>query len=158
MNFELEHNLDDNSQKLLDEFLKRHEQSIHIHFSGSLFDRFASIINHYERSSSEATALRKKMIEDTITYLQSFKMLCEMVGMGGTHGEKAARLRGMIELLDSSIQRLRNDQTEDILNNWRYFSWGGFSDYPYQSILHKYDDLKKENEELKIQINKLPKE
>jgi hypothetical protein len=154
MNFNLEQRLDTETQKELDELLKRHEKSIHCGFSGSLFDRFASILNWYERNSADATTKNKKMIEDTVTYLLSFKMLCEMVSMGQTHGEKAARLRGMIELLDSSIQKLRNEQTDSIFGS--QFGWGSFSDYPYQSILRKYDELKRENDELKIQVSKLP--
>lgn len=94
------------------------------------------------------------MIEDTVTYLQSFKMLCEMVGMAQTHGEKAARLRGMIQLIESSITKLRREQTDDILSNWQHFGWG-FSDYPYQSILDNYDRLKRENEDLKIKVSSL---
>lgn len=151
MNFNFEQRLDAESQKELDELLKRHERVIHTGFCGSLFDRFASILNWYERNSAEATVKRKQMIEDTVTYLRSFKMLCEIVSMGQTHGEKAARLRGMIELLDSSIGKLREEQTDSIFGP--QFGWGAFSDYPYQSILRKYDDLKRENEDLKIKLN-----
>lgn len=137
MNFELEQRLDPETAKVLDGYLKRHEESIHVGFSGGLFDRFASILNYYERHASDATAERKRMIEDTITYLRAFKMLTETIGMAGTHAEKAARLRGMVELLDSAIHKLREEQTDNVLNNWPHFRWGAFSDYPFYVYINK---------------------
>jgi hypothetical protein len=79
-------------------------------------------------------------------------MLAESVGMGSTHGEKAARLRGMIELLDNTISKLKEEHTDQILNHWP-FGFGGMSDYPYRAILEKLDSLKRENEELKLKVN-----
>jgi hypothetical protein len=64
MNLDLEGRLDSDTILDLDKLLKRHETSIHVHFSGGLFDRFASILNWYERNSGDATAIRKRMIED----------------------------------------------------------------------------------------------
>ena len=152
MNFTFEERLDDQSKTEIEQFIRQHEEILHTAFSGGLFERFTSIINTYQRYAAEATATRKQMIEDTVTYLQSFKMISEMVGLAETHAEKSARLRGMIELLDRSISKLKEEQSEDILNNWPHFRWGSFSDYPYQSILEKFDVLRKENEDLKKKL------
>jgi hypothetical protein len=136
----------------INEVIKRHEKSLHCYRCGDEAEKIASIINDYERTAASEIAKRKVLIEQTLVYFQSVGMLCETVGMASTHGEKSARLRGLIELLNSAIGKLREEQTENLLENWRSFSWG-FGTYPYQSIIRKYDELKQENEFLKSKLS-----
>lgn len=147
-------NMEHNTVEQIKKIINQHEKSIHIYHAGDEAEKIAQVINHYERKAAEAIGSRKQMIEDTLVYFRSVVMITESIGMAGTHAEKAARLRGLIELLQSAISKLKQEKEEDILNNWRSFSWD-FSTYPYQSILEKFDDAKRENERLKSRLAEL---
>lgn len=135
-------------------FIQRHEKSIHIFHAGDIADKTAQVVNHYEHLAAEAVTKRKQFIEDALVYFRSVIMITETIGMAGTHAEKAARLRGLVELLNSVINKLKDEQTENILSNWEFFSWD-YSSYPYKSVLEKFSESKRENEQLKKRIEEL---
>lgn len=116
--------------------------------SYKLLDRIQNHIGDEERNAQIAIADKKQLIEDALVYFRSVVMIAESIGMAGTHAEKSARLRGLIELLNSAISKLRKEQTDSILNNWEMFHWG-YSDYPYKRILENYSDLQRQNDDLK---------
>lgn len=135
------------------QLIKRHADSIHTHHCGDEAEQIASILNHYERTAASAIGEKKDAIDGTLVYFRSLVMLCESIGMAHTHGEKNARLRGLVELLNSAIGKLKQEKTDALLNNWEMYSWS-YSDYPYRGVIEKYNDLKRENEELKKLIPK----
>jgi hypothetical protein len=133
----------------LREIIKEHEKSISIIYSGDESHRVRNILNHYQRKAAEGIAGKKEVFEKVASQILAFKMVAEMIGMGDTHAEKAARLRGFIQLLDNTLQKLREEQVENIESNWPYFDFGNRSEYPYREILRKFDQLKQENADLK---------
>lgn len=137
----------------IDEIIRQHEKVTHHSICGDIFERLEFVISWYKRESADQITERKQLIEDSISYFKSIRMLCESVGMGTTHAEKEHRLRGLIQLLDVAIEKLRKEETDNLENNWPFFRWGNRSDYPYRDILSKYDELKRENDELKKKIN-----
>lgn len=137
----------------LKRFIESHEKSIHIYHAGDDSEKVAQIVNHYEKIAAQGIGAKKQMIEDTLVYFRSVVMITESIGLAGTHAEKAARLRGLIELLQSAITKLKQEKEENLLNNWSWYSWD-FSTYPYENILRKFDDLKRENESLKEALAK----
>lgn len=137
--------------KKIKEVILRHEKSQHHYYAGDEADEIQAIISSYESTAANAIDSNRQMTEDTLVYFRSVVMITESIGMAGTHAEKAARLRGLIELLNSAITKLKNKQSDEILNNWRWMSWD-YSTYPYQSILSKMEELKRENEQLKLQM------
>ncbi|GAB3701231.1 hypothetical protein GCM10027592_29130 [Spirosoma flavus] len=137
----------------LERILKTHQEIIHTYHCGSLADKIGSVLRHYQRESASAIGERKRMTEDTLVYFRSVVMITESIGLAGTHGEKNARLRGLIELLNTAIDKLRDEQLNGLLHNWPDYSIGGRSDYPYRSILDEVRNLKRENDELKKQLN-----
>lgn len=141
-------------EQKLKKFIEQHEKSIHIYHAGDDVEKVAQIVNHYERIAAESIGKRKQFIEDALVYFRSVVMITETVGMAGTHAEKSARLRGLVELLNSVIEKLKHEQTENIMSNWQGFNWD-FSTYPYQSVLQKFDEKKRENEELKSRLAEL---
>ena len=137
----------------LKSLIESHEKSIHIYHAGDDADKVAQIIRHYERCAADAIGARKQMIEDTLVYFRSVVLITESIGLAGTHAEKAARLRGLIELLQSAITKLKQEKEESLLNNWSWYSWD-FSTFPYENILRRFDELKRENESLKESLAK----
>ena len=144
--------IDIETQQKIKDIIKRHSNSIHVHYSGDESEQIASILNHYERLAASAISNRKTLIDDALVYFRSVTMLFESVGMASTHAEKSARLRGLIELLQSAIKKLKNEKEEELLNNWHFMSWD-YSQYPYQSVLEKYGRMKAEHEELKKKLS-----
>jgi hypothetical protein len=140
--------------KKVHEFVEAKQKEFRSYFScGSLLDQVAHVVETAERGSRTAIADKRKLIEDALVYFRSVILIAESIGMAATHAEKAARLRGLIELLNSAISKLRNDQQEHLLQNWESFSWG-YSDYPYHRILEKYSELERQNKQMKEALEK----
>lgn len=137
--------------KLIQYVAKKQVEISHC-FSGNITEKVTSLISHSSWKASQAIADKKDCIEKMKIYLQAMKMLAEGVGMASTHGEKASRLRGMIEVMNSTIDKLNNEHQDEILTNWSY-GLHSHSDFPYRDILQKYEQMKLENEQLKKQIN-----
>lgn len=136
----------------LEDFVKRTETESRHYYGGSLTERIVAVINHSQHLAAKALADKMQVIDDMKTYVRSMCMCAEMVAIAGTHGEKAARLRGMIELMNSTSNKLNEGYSDELLNGWRFQTYGN-SDLPYQSILRKCEELKRENEALKKQLN-----
>lgn len=129
--------------------IKTHETSLHWHNCGDEANKINGIIEHYQRRAAEGIAGRKEIVEDTVSFIKAIQLVVETIGNSGTHVEKAARVRGCVELLNTILTRLRKEQENDLFAFGRdMFTWN-HSTYPYQSILQKYDELKRENEVLK---------
>ena len=135
----------------LKQVIKRHSEKIHVHYSGDEIEQVASVINHYEREAAQAIAAKMDMTDNTLTYFRAAVMLVESASMGATHTEKNARLRGLTDLLNHTIEKLKQQKSDNILSHSGYFSWD-MATYPYQSVINKCNDLRRENEELKVRL------
>lgn len=131
--------------------INKHQDSIKNYYHGNVVDKVNHLLNHYKDIAAKEIEQRKSLIEDVLVYFRSVVMITETVGMAGTHAEKAARLRGLIELLNSTINKLRNSQTDHLLNNFGWYNWD-YSDYPYRSLIEKLSELKRQNEYFKAQL------
>lgn len=135
----------------LDDFVKKHEEHQRQHYSGTVIARAFGVLNRYEVDAAKSHAAKLKMVEDMKLYIRSMCMAAEMVGLASTHGEKAARLRGMIELMNNTAAKLEENHHDELLHSW-CFSMYGRSDFPYRGVLDKYEEMKRENQWLKDQI------
>jgi hypothetical protein len=133
-------------------FVDKAEEEINCRYGGTLIEKAAVLISHGQRKAAGAHAEKMQVIDDMKVYVRGICMCAEMVAIAGTHGEKAARLRGMIEFLNSTSNKLNQGYEDELLSGWRFQTYGN-SDLPYQNILLKYDELKRENEELKAKLN-----
>ncbi len=71
-----------------------------------------------KRSAVAAMILQCKEFQtDTLVFLRAFVLLLETVAGASTHGEKAARLRGLMELVESAAGKIRAKQFRE------YQSW-----------------------------------
>lgn len=113
----------------------------------SIKERMYYMFQEAHSGSLKAIADKKELTEDALVYFRSIIMIAESIGMAGTHAEKSARLRGLIELLNTAISKLRNNQQQDILHHWDTFSWS-YSEYPYRRMIDEYNQLKRENERM----------
>jgi hypothetical protein len=132
----------------LKQVIKRHAEKQHTYYSGDEIEQIESAIRHYEREAANAVAEKLDMTDNTLTYFRAAVMLVESASMGATHTEKNARLRGLTDLLNHTIEKLKRQKTENLLNHSGYFSWD-MATYPYQSVINKCNELERENKELK---------
>lgn len=132
----------------------KYQEQAHYHPGGSLMNQAVEIINHFSHQSATAAAGKLKVIEDAKIYIRSISMLTEMVSMAHTHGEKAARLRGMTEFLNHTADKLDQEFEDDIIGGWRYNSFNR-SKFPYENILSKVGELTSENKILREEIEEL---
>lgn len=133
-------------------FVERTEEQINSRYCGTLIEQAAVLISHGQRQAAGAQAEKMQVIDDMKAYVRGMCMCAEMVAIAGTHGEKAARLRGMIEFMNSTSEKLNKGYEDELLAGWRFNTYGN-SSLPYQGILRKFDELRRENEELKKKLN-----
>lgn len=132
----------------IDKVIRHYEGDAGVTCSGEYPSRLRNLFLHYQQKAGNAIAKNKSVVEDCLVYFRSVAMLAESVGMAQTHNEKNARLRGLVELLESAIHKLRTHQEDELMHNWQYFSWH-VSDYPYRAVLR---NLQQENRELKAKL------
>lgn len=76
--------------------------------------------------------------QDVLTFMRAFVMTLEMVASASTHAEKAARLRGLMELVESAARKIREKQFRET-ETWSYsMSDDVFRcDYPVRHFIDK---------------------
>jgi hypothetical protein len=138
-------------EQKIEDVLNKHQEDIKNYYHGDIGDKISHLLSHYKDIAAKEIGNRKSLIEDVLVYFRSVVMISESIGIAGTHAEKAARLRGLIELLNSAINKLRTSQEEHLLSNFSWYSWD-YSDYPYRSLIEKLSELKTQNEYFKSQL------
>lgn len=128
--------------------VKSYEQENHSSLSDSLDRRVDRVIRHYQNIATSQLTGSKKFRDEMLTYLRALAMILETVGNAGTHAEKAARLRGVVELLESTIQKLWEVEFDFQWAHWRepdVFR----SDYPVVTYIRRIRELEHELERAK---------
>lgn len=121
--------------------VEKHQQQQRRYVSGPLSAQVPDVLANYEDLATSAIVGVKHWRDDMVTYLRAMAMVAEMVGNGGTHAEKAARLRGMIEMIETTIQKLRNEEF-DFNRSWWHTPDVFRSDFPvrrYQQRIHELE-------------------
>ncbi len=124
-----------------------HEDKINIHYGVSLDERIREIIRHYQNVAVNALSGSKTVRDDMLSYFRAMALICEMTLNAGTHAEKAARLRGMVELLESGIEKLQAQQFDLAFSSWRLPDVFR-SDYPVRHYLERIHELEAKVKEL----------
>lgn len=139
----------------LQELLNEHEKLQHYHRGyGTLADQMRDCLNWYKRRQEQIIAGAKRLNDDMIVYLRALVLCAEMAGNGSTHSEKAARQRGLVSQIETTIQKLRDtsfkfdfDYYYSAPDVWR-------SDYPVRNYIERNNELQRELDETKAQLAK----
>ena len=78
-----------------------------------------STLDHKRAAVTGAIARGREFQQDVLTFLRAFSLMLGTVAGASTHGEKAARLRGLIELVETAAVKLREKQFRDE-STWSY--------------------------------------
>lgn len=133
-------------------YLREHEKdACKGHVLGGPTDRLKAVIMHYRNIATSALLGCERFRADLHAWLRGMVMCMEMVGNGGTHSEKAARLRGAIELAEGVIQKVINERFDF---DHYYWQWrDNFrADFPVREVLDQKHKLAREVEDLKQQL------
>ena len=89
------------------ELLARHEDTVGWHHSGSASNRAEQCIERYKRIAEDAITTASKARDDMIAYLRGINFVAETCMAAHSHAEKAARLRGLMEVVEGRVEALR---------------------------------------------------
>jgi hypothetical protein len=121
---------------------------------GSTAERARSVLREYEDKTTKALSDVKSFRDDMLVYFRALVLTLTMTGEAQTHGEKNARLRGAIELLEQAIESLRTKDLERLFSAWR---WPDLfrSDWPTRRLMERIHDQEREIRELRGEANQV---
>lgn len=131
-------------QNLINEHQDR--QNYH-HGFGTPAEKIKTILREYEDKTTRAYSDVKHVRDDMLTFFRALALVLNMTGEAATHGEKNARLRGAIELLESAIEKLRHQNLESLFDIYR---WPDLfrSDWPTRRLMDRIHDLERQLKDL----------
>lgn len=112
-------------------------------------DLVRSAVESLEHKEQKQIQRLKRFQDDSLTYLRALSLIATSVGNAGTHSEKNARLRGMISLIESAIQSVRDGYEDLLTREWAANPDLFRSDYPVRSYIEKINQLQDEIKSLK---------
>lgn len=116
----------------------------HVSWHGKpLVYRIQEVVNHYTRTAAMALSREKAFRDDMLTWLRAMSINVDMVGNAGTHQEKAARLRGLSEVIESVIHKIQNWKVEF---GYKWYDRDDIfkSDYPVREFVQRIHELERE--------------
>ncbi len=113
-----------------------------------------SILREYEDKTTKAYSDVKHFRDDVLTYFRAMALILTMTGEAATHAEKNARLRGAIELIESTVEKLRHQNLESLFDIYR---WPDLfrSDWPTRRLMEKIHDLERQVKDIQPQPGEL---
>lgn len=125
-----------------------HERAVNNHFCGPLASRLACVLRHYRDLATNHLAGAAAFRDDVLAYLRALVLVTESAANGATHREKDARLRGLVEMLESAIEKLRKEKFDFAYARWTMPDlWR--SDYPVREYVRRIHDLEDELKRLR---------
>lgn len=118
---------------------------------GTTVERVKSVLRFYEDKAVSAMSDVKQVRDDWLVFLRALVIVLTMTGEAQTHGEKNARLRGAIELLDGQIESMRKQDFELLFSS---FHWPDMfrSDWPTRRLMERIHDQDRELADLRQEV------
>ncbi len=129
-----------------------HEDQQHFKYCGPLPERLKEVLAWYHNRTVQTIDGVRQFRDDLLIYFRALSLTLEMTGNASTHREKAARLRGAIEVIEHACEKLRREQFE-FHHFWRGWPDIFHSDYPQKEYLDRIHGLEQQVEDLKRQLS-----
>lgn len=136
----------------LENLIRDHEEKLHSGYGHwDMAEQIRHIIREYERNAADAILDAQHFQTDMTMWLQGLALCCHMVSNGQTHAEKDARMRGLVEMIESAVHKVkeydwklsrmnrRSYRPDDLFNN----------DYPVRYFKERAERAERELKELK---------
>lgn len=116
----------------------------------TLAERVQRCMDHYTRMAAQAVSDSHGFKDGTVSWLRGIAINAQAVSWGSTHHEKDARLRGLIEVIETAITKIDERRVDDRLSRWNGVvdSWQK-SDFPTREMRRRIFDLEAEVNRLK---------
>lgn len=136
----------------LKQIVEKHEDVIRVHYATSELDKkIEHVLNSYRSKAERALRGAMQFRDQVILQLRALEIVLEMTGNAQTHGEKNARLRGAIEIIDATVRKLQYEEFSiDDFGIWHGLDEGFVfrSNYPVRRLLDENRELKQKLEML----------
>jgi hypothetical protein len=110
-----------------------------------------SVLREYEDKTTKAYSDVKHFRDDMLTYFRAMSLILTMTGEAATHAEKNARLRGAIELIETTVEKLRHQNLESLFDIYR---WPDLfrSDWPTRRLMERIHHLEQQLKDLRPDV------
>lgn len=111
----------------------------------TLADRVQRCIDHYTRMAAQAVSDSHGFRDATVSWMRAIAINAQAVSWASTHAEKDARLRGLIEVIETAISKIDERRFDDRLSRWNGVvdSWMK-SDFPTREMRRRIFELEDE--------------
>lgn len=115
--------------------------------------RVQRCIDHYTRMAANAVGDAHEFKDSVVAWLRGMAISAQSVSWASTHHEKDARLRGLIEVIETAISNINEQRVTDRLSRWNGVvdSWQK-SDFPTREMRRRILDQEEEIKRLKKQV------
>lgn len=134
----------------IDAYLRENERDICRSSFGTM-ERLKTVIGHYRSVATDALVGCERFRDDLHAWLRGMVICMETVGNADTHKEKNARLRGAIEVAESTIAQVIKQRFDFRSTYWNWRDTFG-SDFPTRELMRRKNELASEVEDLKRQL------
>lgn len=135
--------------RVVRETIEQVEKEVCVRGDGSPAERIRQAVRNAIWKRERAEEAYRHLGQDMLVWVRAVGLAANMVSNGGTHREKDARMRGMIEMIESAVQAIRNAM-EDGKDYFGYRVPDVFrSDYPVREYKQKIFELERELERVK---------
>lgn len=128
--------------------IEEQENKLHHHYgSFGAADRLRYIFRNLERKAEQSQFAYHHLKEDMLVWARAVGLAANMAANGGTHREINARMRGLIEMIESAVTAIRDAKEDE-----RHGFYGAHvpdvfrSDYPVREHLRRIHELERELE------------
>lgn len=116
--------------------------------SHTLSQRVQRVVDHYTRMAATSVSNAREFKNDILSWLRAMAINAESVSWAGTHQEKNARLRGLVEVIDQACKRVNELRLEDRTYAYDINDWIK-SDFPVREYKRRIYELEAEIASLK---------
>lgn len=143
----------------IDAAMRKIENEIRYFYRDSLDKRIEHAFAHHARQVENAAGHVQLFLTDLVVYLRAIALVADMVSHASTHSEKNARLRGLIEQIETAIQKVRESNFR-FADDWYWSApTDAFrSDYPTREYVQQLRDRDAEIKRLKIKCGEMDPE
>lgn len=116
----------------------------------TLAERVRRCTDHYTRMAAQAVGDSHNFKNGVVSWLRGIAINAQSVTWASTHHEKDARLRGLIEVIETAITKINEQRFDDRLSSWNGVvdSWMK-SDFPTREMRRRILDQEQEIKRLK---------
>lgn len=124
----------------------------------TLAARVQHCVDHYIRMAAQAVSESHSFKDDVVSWLRGIAINAQSVSWGSTHHEKDARLRGLIEIVETAITKINDVRFTDRLTTWNAVtdSWMK-SDFPTREMRSRILDQEQEIKRLQKELGEVSK-